>query len=141
MPRMNTRVILTAACMIVVLAGCKQEEGESCQTDDDCDKGENLICCKANPYAIETDRGVCMTRDECDTIDASTDPGVDTQDDESEDPAVDDDALEDDAPDEVTDPAPDPADDPMEDPAADPEAEDVPDDDTGDDDSSDATTD
>ncbi|MBW2261245.1 MAG: hypothetical protein JRG91_04660 [Deltaproteobacteria bacterium] len=135
---MNTRAILAAACMIVVLAGCKQEKGESCQSDDDC-SGDDLICCKANPYAIETDRGVCMTRDECDTRDASTDPGVDAQDDESEDPTDDDDALE-----EVTDPAPDPADDPLEDPATDPGVDtedDESEDPTDDDDSSDATTD
>jgi hypothetical protein len=116
---MNTRTILGAACMILVLSGCKQEEGESCQIDDDCEG--SLICCKSNPYAIETDRGVCMTREECDTRDTSTDPGVETEEDVPEDPASDEDARE-----EVTDPSPDPTVEPEDDPVDDPEQEDVP---------------
>lgn len=114
--RLNT--ILTLTCVAFLFCGCKQEEGESCQIDDDCDEG--LICCKDNPFATETDRGICMTQEECDTRDVSTDPSAEEETDPSTDPAGDEDAQE-----EVTDPVGDPHPDPLpdevsEDPTPDP---------------------
>jgi hypothetical protein len=102
--RLNT--ILTFACVALLLCGCKQEESESCQIDDDCDEG--LICCKDNPFATETDRGICMTQEECDTMDVSTDPSAEEETDPSTEPAED--PHPDPLPDEVSeDPTPDPA--------------------------------
>jgi hypothetical protein len=66
---MNWRFTILSACLLA-LAGCSQGKGESCQIDDDCEG--SLICCKTNPLAIVTERGVCMTPEACENRDTST---------------------------------------------------------------------
>ena len=116
---------------LLLLTGCQQGEGESCQVNGDCESG--LICCKDSPVATPVDWGVCMTQEDCDAVPDVTTDGeedttvadtpedtavADTPEDTGEDTFVEDTVVE--------DTAPDPADDPVEeDPAADPGTDDA----------------
>lgn len=138
---MMWRVIVASACMLLVLGGCSQGRGGSCQLPADCEKP--LICCKPEgPLAVPSDRGVCLPDDECDTYwsDTSTDTvtdGEDTPADQDEedlptdgvpDPVEEDPGMEDPPEDSPEDPPEDPpAEDTVEDPGAEDVAEDTPD--------------
>jgi hypothetical protein len=58
---------------LLMLTGCKQADGESCQVNGDCESG--LICCKDSPVATPVDWGVCLSQPDCDAVpeDTSTD--------------------------------------------------------------------
>ena len=76
---MKLRTLIGLALLWVILllsAGCRQDEGKPCQTTSDCDKG--LVCC-FNSAAAASSLGVCTEGTTCSplpdaevTSDAST---------------------------------------------------------------------
>jgi hypothetical protein len=51
-----------APLLLVLLGGCKQDEGERCQIDRDCTEG--LICCTLGRDAAVSE-GICRTAADC----------------------------------------------------------------------------
>jgi len=91
---MKLRTIPVFLVAAAALCGCKQGEGESCQTNNDCDPP--LICCKTIPLPVESTWGVCRTEEDCENlpVDGTTDPDVEADPDSPSDPGVDPDAEE-----------------------------------------------
>ena len=56
-----------ALLAVALMAGCKQEDGERCQIDSDCEEG--LICCV---LPNKTTKGTCREKTRC----TATDSGV-----------------------------------------------------------------
>lgn len=69
------RFALAAACFVAlagVAAACKQQEGERCQTDDDCESG--LSCNQATSQCASSNSSSAIDATTPDFLDAELDP-------------------------------------------------------------------
>ena len=67
--------ICGALLAVALMAGCKQEDGERCQIDSDCEEG--LICCV---LPNKQTKGTCREKSRCTATDSGV-PDITVQDD------------------------------------------------------------
>ncbi len=75
LPIVARRIVLAAVCFAAIAGAavaCKQQEGERCQTDEDCDTG--LVCNQATAQCASSSSSTAIDATTPDFLDAELDP-------------------------------------------------------------------